>query len=930
PTIILFPFAAWLFLGVGIPWALALLPREDWRARVTVIAVGMALGPLAVTAWMFVIGTWGRITLGGTLAGSAALALLGNALTAWRFTQSRKFATPHITASETNLPAPHPLPDSPSPYLERGMGGEVQHESEAAADQSSSPPNQPPPGLPHAWGRKQRRGSARGLLITGIALVFIVTTLITAWWPFIAYDTQWVYGYNARLFLLEERIPDDIGYYPQLIPLSYTYMQQAWHTLHDPGDGSLFNDHAARVVVPWFNLAMILMAYVLGHRIFKSRRVGLLTAAIWTLYPHVAAWSGAGDLEITLTLYMTGAAVFFIEAWRTEKTVYAILSGILFSGALWTKPTGGAFALGVGLAVAGWLVIVRGDRAAIWTKFRIALITGIASAPLGGMWYIRNVALGHEAVIFPASYWHGFAQRSGQEFGWPLLIALLAAGGLVMIHHRDTENTKKKKGKNKNSSEIATPPLQAWREGRGVRFNESILLAIFLLLLGIMPTALNPDAIIKGDNLWRWLRGDLITARRLNLLEISAITAGFGLLLWQGREIWRRWARARRETILLIWALLLPYAVVWFFNFSYHYRLSFGIVPLAMVQVAALIDGWLWDWLAAQRIGRMIGSGVIVGATALAISVAGQHTFEAWRDGVADDVAKYDRGNPGLMVVVHKLEDYADQHGAPVIAIPGEDRLPFFFPTWDIRNSRETEDLPTSTEDLSGVDLYIENSSGVFLMQRAGIWPNPLSAEMEVAKRYYDLDVHGWDGEPWPTVLEPIPIGPHGTITQDDGEFYYAIFTILPAAREKPMQPGALREDTVLIGDFAQFVGHDMGNLRWVHGQRIALSLYWRPTGQAPAARDYSLYIHLLDENDEIIAQWDDVPLQGFYSTRFWRPGESLLDYRLLQMPEKVTRGPAKLKIGFYNSATGERLPVTVNGEIIGDGIVIEDRIVAR
>ena len=80
-------------------------------------------------------------------------------------------------------------------------------------------------------------------MIAGIALIFIVTTLVTAWWPFIAYDTQWVYGYNARIFLLEERIPDDMGYYPQLIPLSYTYMQQAWNTLYDPGDGSLHQEY---------------------------------------------------------------------------------------------------------------------------------------------------------------------------------------------------------------------------------------------------------------------------------------------------------------------------------------------------------------------------------------------------------------------------------------------------------------------------------------------------------------------------------------------------------------------------------------------------------------------------------------------------------------------------------------------------------------
>ncbi len=422
-TLVVMPFAAWMFLGVGIPWALALLPRQEWRARVTVLAVGLALGPLAVTAWMFVLGTWGRITLGGTLAGSVALALGGVGLVALRVINP-----PFSLHSEK----PHPLPPSPL-------------DAEGKADTPESV------GVMHELPLQETRGTR--LIIAGIALVFTVTTLVTAWWPFIEYDTQWVYGYNARIFLLEERIPDDMGYYPQLIPLSYTFMQQAWNALHDPDvEKSLFNDHAARAVVPWFNLAMILMAYMLGRRTFGSHRVGLLTAAIWIFYPHVAARSGAGDLEIPLTLYMTGAAVFFIEAWRaekhTEQTAYAILSGVLLSGALWTKPTGGALALGVMLATAGWGVLVQLERPVSagphlplwhlwWPKFRLALIAGVTSAPLGGMWYLRNLVLGHTAIVFPASYWHDRAQRSGQEFGWPLLIAILVAGGLLFIHRRE-------------------------------------------------------------------------------------------------------------------------------------------------------------------------------------------------------------------------------------------------------------------------------------------------------------------------------------------------------------------------------------------------------------------------------------------------------------------------------------------------------------
>ena len=116
------------------------------------------------------------------------------------------------------------------------------------------------------------------------------------------------------------------------------------------------------------------------------------------------------------------------------------------------------------------------------------------------------------------------------------------------------------------------------------------LLAILLLLIGILPTALNLDAIIKSDNAWRWLRGDLSVARRLDLFEVGLIITGFSFLILSGLNVWRQWTRTRRETILLIWALMLPYGVVWFFNFSYHYRLSFAIVPLAAVQAAA--TGW--------------------------------------------------------------------------------------------------------------------------------------------------------------------------------------------------------------------------------------------------------------------------------------------------------------------------------------------------
>ena len=94
PMIALAPLAAWMFLGVGIPWALALLPRGLWRERTIVIAVGMALGPLGYTAVMALLGAAGALRLAPTLAGSALVALAGAAIALWRW---RRGAWEHVS-----------------------------------------------------------------------------------------------------------------------------------------------------------------------------------------------------------------------------------------------------------------------------------------------------------------------------------------------------------------------------------------------------------------------------------------------------------------------------------------------------------------------------------------------------------------------------------------------------------------------------------------------------------------------------------------------------------------------------------------------------------------------------------------------------------------------------------------------------------------
>ncbi|PJF34209.1 MAG: hypothetical protein CUN49_16715, partial [Candidatus Thermofonsia Clade 1 bacterium] len=148
----------------------------------------------------------------------------------------------------------------------------------------------------------------------------------------------------------------------------------------------------ARTVLPYFALNSILLTYIGAARLF-SRRAGLIAAALWTLYPHHAVWSQFGDLEVTLTGYFAGTAAFFILAWRQRQVRYAIISGLLLAGALWTKPTAGALIQSLVLIGAVALVAqLAAQRRSVWRALwqnqlaRYALLTLIVAFPLGGMW----------------------------------------------------------------------------------------------------------------------------------------------------------------------------------------------------------------------------------------------------------------------------------------------------------------------------------------------------------------------------------------------------------------------------------------------------------------------------------------------------------------------------------------------------------------
>src|SRR5258705_12138932 len=96
PNLLLLPAMLWFFLGVGVPWALAVLPRSDWRRPITVLAIALALGPALATTGMFVIGTFARFSVANVLVTTALIAAIGVVLAARNhvYTGSTESAVP--------------------------------------------------------------------------------------------------------------------------------------------------------------------------------------------------------------------------------------------------------------------------------------------------------------------------------------------------------------------------------------------------------------------------------------------------------------------------------------------------------------------------------------------------------------------------------------------------------------------------------------------------------------------------------------------------------------------------------------------------------------------------------------------------------------------------------------------------------------------
>ncbi len=94
----------------------------------------------------------------------------------------------------------------------------------------------------------------------------------------------------------------------------------------------------------------------------------------------------------------------------------------------------------------------------------------------------------------------------------------------------------------------------------------------------------------------------------------------------------------------------------------------------------------------------------------------------------------------------------------------------------------------------------------------------------------------------------------------------------------------------------------------WLH-----LTLLWQASVEIP--QDYTVFIHLYDENERIWGQQDGPPVNGSYPTSLWSPDEKIWDQHRFLVSTDAPPGEYRLAVGMYGPTTGTRLKVTVGDE---------------
>ncbi|MCE2490247.1 MAG: glycosyltransferase family 39 protein [Anaerolineae bacterium] len=186
-----------------------------------------------------------------------------------------------------------------------------------------------------------------------------------------------------------------------------------------------------------------------------------------------------------------------------------------------------------------------------------------------------------------------------------------------------------------------------------------------------------------------------------------------------------------------------------------------------------------------------------------------------------------------------------------------------------------------------------------------------------------DLTLAAVDGS-WARVLPPTA-GPRDRVTLDWREVTVPatagagdVHLLLPDGRALARWSLDVLPRLDVRPEYTVAVGENLGTLGRLAGYTLAevspgldgpleVTLVWQARSVGTET-GYTVFVHLVNDRGQIIAQSDSVPAQGRRPTSGWRREEFILDRHDLRFNALARAGPARLLVGMYDARSGQRL----------------------
>jgi hypothetical protein len=122
-------------------------------------------------------------------------------------------------------------------------------------------------------------------------------------------------------------------------------------------------------------------------------------------------------------------------------------------------------------------------------------------------------------------------------------------------------------------------------------------------------------------------------------------------------------------------------------------------------------------------------------------------------------------------------------------------------------------------------------------------------------------------------------------------------------------------ERVATLGDVIRLRGFD----EQLGEDTLDLTVYWESL--TAVSDSFKVFIHVMDENGNIVAQVDSPPVNGLAPTYRWQPGDLVRDPYQISLPPDLPPGDYEVRVGMYTDENG-RLPAS-GGEIVDNAVVV-------